>query len=96
MGMEVVVPIAQVRWKLLLETLAARGLPGMIVMVDGALQMPGAQPPETWKDVRLRFPVGTVTLARRAGGVAVVVFGNADAGLQQAQQQLAAVLTELG
>ena len=62
-------------------------------MVDGVLQMPAAIVPETWRDLRLRFPVGTVTLTRRGADVAVVVFGNADAPLQAAQ---AAVAEELG
>jgi hypothetical protein len=62
-------------------------------MIDGALQMPGAIVPETWRDLRVRFPVGTITLARRGSDIAVVVFGNADAPLAAAQ---AAVAEELG
>jgi hypothetical protein len=77
----------------LLSALAGRGLRGMVAMVDGVLQMPGAIVSETWRDVRLRFPVGTLTLARRGADVAVVVFGNADAPLQAAQT---AVAEELG
>ena len=94
MGLEIVVPCSHpVAFDRLLAALAARQLRGLVAMIDGVLQMPGAVVPETWRDVRLRFPVGTVTLARRPGGVAVVIFGNADPGLQQAQ---AAVGEELG
>ena len=96
MGMEQVVACERVDFVALVAALAARGLRGMVVMVDGALQMPGTIVPETWRDVRLRFPAGTVTLARRPGGVAVVVFGNADAALQDVQRQLADALGRPG
>jgi hypothetical protein len=95
MGMEVVVPCAGVTFDRLLATLAGRGLRGLVAMIDGQLQPPGATVPESWRDVRLRFPAGTVTLARRPGGVAVVVFGNADATLQEAQRLVAEALAEL-
>ncbi len=92
MGMELVVHSSHVVFPQLLTALAARGLNGLVAMVDGQLQPMGATVPEAWRDVRLRFPVGTVTLTRRPDGVAVVVFGNADAGLQDAQRLVAEVL----
>ncbi len=65
----------------------------MIVMIDGALQPPGAAPSVTeWRDVRLRTAAGTVTLVRRPGGIAVIVFGNADAALVAAQRAVAAAV----
>jgi len=88
MGMEEVVACTDVDFGALLGALAARGLRGMVAMVDGALQMPGATVAASWRDVRLRFPAGTITLARRPGGVAVVVFGNADEALRAAQRQV--------
>ena len=95
MGMEQVVACDRVDFGALLAGLAARGTSGMVAMVDGVLQMPGAIVPETWRDVRLRFPAGTLTLARRPGGVAVVVFGNADARLQDMQRQISDELARL-
>src|SRR5690349_17626065 len=94
MGMEVLVTACTpVSLDALLSALAGRGLRGMVAMIDGVLQMPSAIVPETWRDVRVRFPAGTLTLARRGSDIAVVVFGNADAALQAAQ---AAVAEELG
>jgi hypothetical protein len=96
MGMEVLVQVvAPVAFPRLLAELATGGLRGLVAMVDGQLQMPGTVVPETWRDVRLRFPAGTVTLVRRPGAVAVVVFGNADAGLVAAQKQVAETLERL-
>lgn len=93
MGLELVVERAvPLSFPSLLERLAALGLAASIVMVDGALAAPGANPPNEWRDVRLRTRAGTVTLARRPGGVAVLVFGNADAALQQAQRAIADAL----
>jgi hypothetical protein len=96
MGMERVVTCARVDFGALLDTLAARGVRGLVAMVDGQLRMPNASIPEGWRDVRLRFPAGTITLARRPGGVAVVVFGNADAALVALQQQVADMLQQQG
>ena len=92
MGMEEVVSCNDVDFAALLAALAARGLRGMVAMVDGVLQMPGATVAPSWRDVRLRFPAGTITLARRPGGVAVVVFGNADETLRAAQRQVVEAL----
>jgi hypothetical protein len=93
--MEQVVACERVDFVALLAALAARGTSGMVAMVDGVLQMPGTTVPEAWRDVRLRFPAGTLTLARRPGGVAVVVFGNADARLQDMQRQVSDELVRL-
>jgi hypothetical protein len=79
----------------LLTQLAQSGLPCTIVMVDGALVMPTAAPPVRFADVRLKTPAGTLALKQRSDGVAIVAFGNADAPLQAAQQQIAAVLRTL-
>jgi hypothetical protein len=95
MGMEQLVACERVDFPELLRALAARGTSGLVAMVDGVLQMPGTIVPETWRDVRLRFPAGTLTLARRPGGVALVVFGNADARLQELQRQVMDELTRL-
>jgi hypothetical protein len=45
--------------------------------------------------VRLRTPAGIVTLRRVSGGVAVVVFGNADDRLRTAQRRVAETLLAL-
>jgi hypothetical protein len=89
-GLEILVPRARpCSLPVLLERLAAAGLPSTVAMVDQVLQGPGATPPETWREVRLRTPDGMVTVRRTPAGVAVVVFGNADASLQAAQRTVA-------
>ncbi len=71
-----------------LSQLAADGYASVIAMVDGALVMPKAPPPERWRDVRLRTPDGTVSLVRQDAGVSVVVFGNADDRMRAAQARV--------
>ncbi len=94
MGLEAFAPRAEVpALSALVDELHAAGLEVMVVMIDGALVSPRAPKPEAWRDVRVRTPAGTLTLLRRDGGIAVVVFGNADEPLRAMQQRLAAVLT---
>ncbi|HEX2482193.1 MAG TPA: hypothetical protein VHQ69_09955 [Methylomirabilota bacterium] len=96
MGLEVVVPrVSSVPLVTLLDRLAAAGLPSALAMVDNVLQGPGATPPVTWRDARLRTPAGVVTLRRVPSGVAVVVFGNADEPLRTAQRTIAQTLLAL-
>jgi hypothetical protein len=96
MGLEVVVPrVSPVGLAMLLDRLAAAGLPSALAMVDNVLQGPGATPPAAWRDARLRTPAGVVTLRRVPSGVAVVVFGNADGPLQAAQRTIAETLLTL-
>jgi hypothetical protein len=76
----------------LLQDLGAAGLASELVMIDGRLVLPNTPIPEGWREVRLRSPAGTLTLARRSAGVSVVVFGNADAALQAAQEKAAALI----
>jgi hypothetical protein len=95
-GLEVFVPRRPpVSLDRLLERLAAAGHPSTVAMVDGVLLGPGARPPPTWRDARLRTPAGVVTLRRAPEGVAIVVFANAEAGLRAAQQAVAEALQGL-
>src|SRR4051812_17641293 len=97
MGMTIEVPRAPetVSIKSLLGALKASGFPTTVMMIDGQLVMPNAEPPPTWRDIRLRTPGGAVTLARRESAIAVVVFGNADAAAQQAQRRVADAIEQL-
>jgi hypothetical protein len=96
MGLEIVVPENEVVLEDVVARLAAAGVLAMVVMIDGALVAPGRPIPPGWRDARLRTPGGTVTLARRPEGVAVVVFGNADEALRRAQAQVAAAIPRGG
>ena len=62
-------------------------------MVDGALHAPTAPVADGWREVRLKTAAGMVTLKRRDGAIAVVVFGNADPALTTAQAAIADALT---
>jgi len=87
MGLELTVDDARP----LAEALAS--LAGVsIVMIDGALVMPGAAPPATWSDVRVKTPAGTFALKRRGDAIGIVAFGNADAAALAMQEKLAAAL----
>src|SRR4051794_8943953 len=100
MGLEVVVPwgspeagiagAAPCPLAPLLTKLAADGLPAAVAMLDGALHSPLAPLPDDWRDVRLKTAAGTVTLTRKPGAIAVVVFANADDALKAAQAKIAA------
>jgi hypothetical protein len=91
MGFEVTVDDARPLGEAL-QQLADGGAPATIVMIDGALVMPGAAPPPTWSDVRVKTPAGTFALKRRGAAVAIVAFGNADDAARAMQSRLAAAL----
>jgi len=93
MGLDLFVPCTSLQPVApLLERLAASGLACSVLMVDGQLHPPRGPVPDGWRDLRLKTPAGTVSLKVREGGVAVVVFGNADAALAAAQRAIAAAL----
>ncbi len=76
----------------LLDALARAGIAASVIMVDGALHAPGAPVSGSWRDVRLKTAAGTVSLKRRSDGIAVVVFGNADAALVDTQRAIARII----
>ena len=92
MGVEIVVDGAK-ELEEALQWLAREGAPAAIVMIDGALVMPGAKPPARWVDVRLKTEAGTFAVKRRAdGGVSVVAFGNSDEAGRAMQERIARAL----
>lgn len=93
MGLERLAPHPDRPLPEIAAALAAAGVTAMVVMIDNAFVAPGRPLPEVWRDARLKTPAGTVTLARRPDGIAVVVFGNADEPLRAAQD---AILRALG
>jgi hypothetical protein len=96
MGLDVLVPRgAGCDVAVLLERLAAAGLPCAVVMVDNQLHPPGQPVGAGWRDLRLKTGAGTVSLKREAQGVRVVVFGNADEALLAAQRTIAAALEKV-
>jgi hypothetical protein len=93
MGLDLMVPRTDpVDVLQLLAQLAAAGLRASVLMVDGNLHAPQMPVPPAWRDLRLKTPAGAVSLKRRPDGIAVVVFGNADAALLAAQKAIADAL----
>ncbi len=72
-----------------LARLEGRGEPVQIIMVDGALCLPTSAPPPAFRELRLRTPDGMITVQRRGGDLALVVFGNASPALLAARERLA-------
>jgi hypothetical protein len=93
MGLERLAPHPDRSLPEIVAALAAAGVTAILVMIDNAFVVPGRPLPEAWRDARVKTPAGTVTLARRPDGIAVVVFGNADEPLRAAQD---AILRALG
>ena len=93
MGLEIVVPRrTPCRLAAVLTQLSSTGLAATVAMIDGVLQGPGARVPDVWREVRLRTAAGVVTLRRHGDAVTVVVFGNADGALLEAQRTVAEVV----
>jgi hypothetical protein len=81
-------------WARVNDLLTRRGFPVVVRMVDGELRLPDEEVPTTWKELRVGTPHGMVTLKRQGGGLAVVVWGNAEEALRQAQETLATAWAE--
>jgi hypothetical protein len=98
MGMEQTVrfPTAPPAWTAARDLLAARGYTFQVCMIDGELAFPDEQPPETWRELRLRTPQGMVTVRREANRLAFVTWGNADAGLREQWHALTWAFAEAG
>ena len=75
-------------WAQLAELLAKHKLPVEMRMIDGELAFPDETPPETWRELRVGTPHGMITLRREPDGIALVVWGNADAKMRQAWNAL--------
>jgi hypothetical protein len=83
-------------WPAVCEVLARQGYAVQLRMIDGELAFPDEQPPEGWRELRVAAPEGMVTVRRAGGGVTLVTWGNADAGLRQAWNALAWAFAEAG
>jgi hypothetical protein len=88
-------PVA-LNWPGVVAGLTARGLAPTLRMIDGLPAFPDEVPAGEWRELRLGFAAGMVTL-RHAGprSLACVVWGTADAGLLAARDALAEVVADL-
>jgi hypothetical protein len=75
-------------WENMAGLLSEQGFPVQVRMIDGELAFPDEAPPENWRELRVGTPQGMVTLRREEDGIAIVTWGNADAGLRLAWNAL--------
>jgi hypothetical protein len=76
-------------WEAVAGLLAERGYPVQVRMIDGELSFPDEVPPAAWRELRVGTAGGMIALRREGDAVAVVTWGNADAGMRQAWNALA-------
>ena len=83
-------------WPRLVADLAARGLSTTLRMIDDLPAFPDEVPPPEWRELRLGFAAGMVTVRRVGPDLACVVWGTADAALTAAQDAVAEALAGQG
>ena len=83
-------------WPRLVAELAGRGFSPSLRMIDNLPAFPDETPPPDWRELRLGFAAGMVTVRRAGTALACVVWGTADAGLTAAQNAVAEALAGQG
>ena len=81
MGVERVVTGTTPDWLTVVARLGAAGQPATVRMIDGLPAFPDEEPPAEWRELRLGFAAGMVTIRRTADGVRLVTWGTDDPGL---------------
>ena len=81
-------------WPRLVEQLMARGRVPAVKMIDDLPAFPGEVPPADWRELRLGFAAGMVTVRRSGPDLVCLVWGTADGELTATQAALAEALTE--
>lgn len=89
MDLQVVFPTAAPAWSAVVERLATHGLAVQMRMIDGELAFPDEVPPDGWRELRVAADGAMVTVRRNEAGVALVVWGNADAAQRRLWHALA-------
>ncbi len=64
-------------------------------MIDDELAFPNEEPPAEWRELRIGTPAGMVSMKREAGGIRLVVWGNADAAMLQARDAIAETIRDM-
>ena len=83
--LSVTFPAGEPTWPAVAAKLAEAGVAPVVRMIDGLPAFPDEQPEEGWRELRLGFPAGMVTLARDPAGWRCVVWGTDDPALHRAQ-----------
>lgn len=78
-------PAGEPTWPAVAEKLAELGESPPVRMIDGLPAFPGEQPADGWREVRLGFAAGMVTIARGPAGWRFTVWGTDDPALLRAQ-----------
>jgi hypothetical protein len=98
MGMQRVVtfPAGEPTWAAVAAHLAAAGEPAAVRMIDGLPAFPDELPEDGWRELRLGFAAGMVTVSRTPAGWRVVVWGTDDPALLRVQAAVAAAIASAG
>ena len=83
-------------WPAILAKLNELGISASLRMIDNLPAFPDEVPPPDWRELRLGFAAGMVTVRRVGTDLACVVWGTADAGLTAAQDAVADSLAGQG
>src|SRR5580692_6736515 len=76
-------------WEAIKGQLARVGELAPLRMIDGLPAFPDESPEPNWRELRIGFPAGMVTLRRNADTLACVIWSNADAALLAARDRVA-------
>jgi hypothetical protein len=97
-GVERIVPLTggEPTWAAVAGELARTGAPPVVRMIDGLPAFPDEVPADDWREVRVSFPVGMVTVRRQPGAWACVVWGTDDPALLAARDRVADAITAAG
>ncbi len=83
-------------WPRLVADLTARGQSPSLRMIDDLPAFPDEVPDAAWRELRLGFAAGMVTVRRVGSDLACVVWGTADPELAAAQLAVAEALAGQG
>ena len=75
---------AQPTWETIHKQLARVGEAPPLRMIDGMPAFPDEIPDPAWKELRIGFAAGMVTIRRGADGYSCIVWGNAEPALDMA------------
>ena len=98
MGVERTVPLTagEPPWTAVAGEIDRTGEPAVVRMIDGLPAFPDETPADDWREVRLSFPAGMVTVRRQPGAWACVVWGTADPALLAACDRVADAIAAAG
>jgi hypothetical protein len=83
-------------WEAIRAELTRQGIPCQLRMIDGLPAFPDDSPESGWRELRIGFDSGMVTLRRAPQQLTCVMWGNADEALLQSCESLVAACTAAG